>query len=253
MITDVVNYVMTGNPIISAANEGGNAFTDALGLSNRNQINAANQTLSSINTEAQNVSDKNKELYNQYLQKMQNTYGANAGKYDEALANYEQAIGEGYDTFTPSGSVNDFYDKFANQRAQQATNAITNSKANAGNMFSSDYVNQLAAKQQALASEEWSKAYDKYNQNLQNQMAVFNTNASQKQNYLNNLGNLTNQYGQDRTAMTNAYDNYLSNLANQNNTDLSNYAQIMSQLANNEASKKSGLGSIGGILGNLFG
>lgn len=227
--------------------------TDTLGLSNTDQVNQANEQLSTILGEAQKTSEQNRGLYNQYLQNMQNTFGAGAEKYDTALGNYESAIGQGPEQFTPTGSVEDYYDKFANQRAQAAQNAITNSRANAGGMFSSDYLNQLAAKQQALASEEWSKAFDKYNQSLNQQMNIFNTNAQQRQNYLSNLGNLAQTYGQDRTNLASSYDNYLSNLANQNNADLSNYAQVMGQIASNEVNKQRGLGTLAGIAGAFLG
>lgn len=230
-----------------------NAVTDTLGLSNTDQVKSANEQLSTILGQAQNTSRQNRALYDQYLKNMQSTYGDNAGKYDTALSNYEQAVGQGPEQFTATGSVNDFYDKYANQRAQAAQNAITYSRANAGNMFSSDYLNQLAAKQQALASEEWSKAFDKYNQNLNQQMNIFNTNAAQKQNYLSNLGNITQTYGQDRTNLANAYDNYLSNLANQNNADLGNYAQVMGQIASNEANRSNGLGALLGSIGPFLG
>ena len=105
----------------------------------------------------------NRALYSQYLNKMNGTYGDVAGKYGDYLSNIENQ--EVYDPgqFSYDKDVNDFYSKAANQRVNQATNAITNSRANAGGMFSSDYLNELAAKQQALASEEWDKAYDRYN------------------------------------------------------------------------------------------
>lgn len=227
--------------------------TDTLGLSNTDQVNKANEQLSTILGEAQKTSEQNRGLYNQYLQKMQDTFGAGAEKYDTAMGNYEAAIGQAPEQFTPTGSVEDYYDKFANQRAQAAQNAIANSRANAGGMFSSDYLNQLAAKQQALASEEWSKAFDKYNQSLNQQMNIFNTNAQQRQNYLSNLGNLAQTYGQDRTNLASSYDNYLSNLANQNTADLSNYAQVMGQISSNEANKQRGLGTLAGIAGAFLG
>lgn len=123
---------------------------EQLGLSNKKQVQAGMASLDNLLAEANNVSNTNKSLYNDYLGKMQGMYGQNAAQYDSALANYQKAMGEGPDQFSYGGDVSQFYDKFANQRAQQATNAMRNMGGQ--NLFSSDFMNNMAAKQQALAS-----------------------------------------------------------------------------------------------------
>lgn len=222
---------------------------DGLGLQQDSRVNKANKAAAEALSAASNASDSNRELYNQYLEKMNSTYGDVANKYSDYLDAIENQ--EVYDPgqFSYSGDVNDFYSKAANQRIKQATDAITNSRANAGSMFSSDYLNELAAKQQALASEEWDKAYDRYMQDRSQALNEFSTNANVgNQTYQNQVNKNTTLLGQAQNAqdnVSNAYANYLSNLANQNNTDAQNYANYAQTIASNNLSKK-------GILGRAF-
>lgn len=226
-----------------------------LGLSNKAQVQQGMASLDDLMAEANQVGASNRSLYNQYLGQMQNTYGQGAAQYNTALENYQKAIGEGPDTFSYSGNVNDFYDKFANQRAQAATNAMRN--AGGTNLFGSDYMNGLAAKQQALASEEWSKAYDKMMQDRQQQLSEWQAGQQSKQNYIGNLGNITNLFSNDRNQLANAYGDYYSNMASQNNADLqtkSDLTQAKTNLAMQENSGIGGLlGAAGSVLGAIFG
>ena len=56
-------------------------------------------------------------------------------------------------------------------------------------MFSSDYANALAAKQQALASEEWDKAFNRYQQDRSRALNEFSTNANIGQQTYSNMYN----------------------------------------------------------------
>ena len=228
---------------------------EQLGLSNKKQVQAGMASLDNLLAEANNVSNTNKSLYNDYLGKMQGMYGQNAAQYDSALANYQKAMGEGPDQFSYGGDVSQFYDKFANQRAQQATNAMRNMGGQ--NLFSSDFMNNMASKQQALASEEWSKAYDKMMQDRQQQLAEWQAGQASKQNYIGNLGNLTNMYGQDRNQLANAMGDYYSNMASQNNADLQTKSDLTQAKTNLSMQENSGagtiLGGVGKVLGGIFG
>ena len=231
-----------------------NYLAESLGLSNRKQVEAGMASLDSLLAEANQVGNQNRSLYNDYYGKMNQMYGQNAGKYNDALAKYEQAIGEGPDTFTYQQDINKFYDKFANQRADAAMQSMRN--MGGANLFSSDFMNNMAAKQQALASEEWSKAYDKMMQDRQQQLAEWQAGQQSKQNYLGNLGSLTNMYGSDRNQLANAYGDYISNMASQNNADLqtkSDLTQAKTNLAMQENSGAGGLlGAVGTVLGAIF-
>lgn len=215
---------------------------DGLGRQQDRRVNKANAAAKEALNAANATSDENRELYQQYLEKMNSTYGDLAGKYADYLSNIENLKVYDPGQFSYSGDVNDFYSKAANQRIKQATDAITNSRANAGSMFSSDYLNELAAKQQALASEEWDKAYDRYMQDRSQKLSEFSTNANLgNQVYQNLVNKNTTLLGQAQNAqdnVSNAYTNYLQNLANQNNTDAQNYANYAQTVAGNNLSKK---------------
>lgn len=228
---------------------------EQLGLSNKNQVQAGMASLDNLLAEANSVSNTNKSLYNDYLGKMQGMYGQNAAQYDSALANYQKAMGEGPDQFTYGGDVSQFYDRYSNQRQQAAMNAMRNMGGQ--NLFSSDFMNNMAAKQGALASEEWSKAYDKMMQDRQQQLAEWQAGQASKQNYIGNLGNLANIYGQDRNQLVNALGDYYSNMASQNNADLQTKSDLTQAKTNLSMQGNSGAGSIlggvGKVLGGIFG
>lgn len=223
---------------------------DIFGFQQDSRVGKANAAAKEAYDKAMETSNANRALYSQYLNKMNGTYGDVAGKYNDYLSNIENQ--EVYDPgqFSYDKDVNDFYSKAANQRVNQATNAITNSRANAGGMFSSDYLNELAAKQQALASEEWDKAYQRYNQDRGMALNEFSTNANLgNQRYQNLFNKNTTLLGQAQNAqdnVSNAYANYLQNLASQNNTDAQNFANYTQTVAGNNLSKK-------GLLGRIFG
>ena len=228
---------------------------EQLGLSNKKQVAEGQASLDSLLAEANQVGQRNRALYGDYLSQAQSMYGGNADKYNTALANYEAAIGNGPDTFTYQQDINNFYDKYANQRADAAMQALRNQGGQ--NLFSSDYMNNMAAKQQALASEEWSKAYDKMMQDRQQQLAEWQAGQASKQNYIGNLGNVTNLYGNDRNQLFNAMGDYYSNMASQNNADLQTKSDLTQAKTNLAMQQNSGagalLGGVGKVLGGIFG
>lgn len=223
---------------------------DVWGYRGDKATRAANNALDAAYGEAEKAAGKNAGLYQQYLDKVNQNYGGEAAKYGDRVKAIEDMKAYDPGQFEYTGSVNDFYSKAADLRARKATDAITNSMANAGNMFSSDYLDSLAAKQQALASEEWDKAYNRYNQDRQMALNEFSTNANLgNQKYQNLFNKNTTLLGQAQNAqdnVSNAYANYLQNLASQNNTDAQNFANYTQTVAGNNLSKK-------GLLGRIFG
>ena len=150
------------------------------------------------------------------------------------------------------GDVNDFLDPAREQRVAAAMGAIENASASGGNRFSSNYLDKVAAKQQALASEEWKAAYDKLMQDRNQQLQKWQTG----QQKIDNMGTLAGIYGGDRTALSEALGNYYSNMANQNNADLEVMSDIQQGKANLNASRSNGMGDlIGGaakVAGAIF-
>lgn len=226
-----------------------------LGLSNMEQVKAGVDSLDNLLAEARNVSNQNRSLYGDYLSKMQGIYGDGAGQYSDAVNRLTQAIGEGPESFTYGGNVNDFYDKFAGQRSQQAMNSMRNMGGQ--NLFSSDFMNNMAAKQQSLASEEWSKAYDKMMKDRQQQLSEWQAGQQSRQGYINNLGTVAGLYGNDRNQIANAMGDYYSNVASQNNADLQTRADLTQAKANLAMQGNNGAGSLiggaGKVLGAIFG
>lgn len=219
---------------------------DILGFQQDRRVSNANAAIQKAQEKADESSAANRALYNQFYNKTQSTYGDTAAKVDDYLKNLEGM--EAYDPgqFSYTGDVNDFYSKAADLRVKNAMNNLRESS----DMFSSDYQDAMAAKQQAMASEEWDKAYDRYMQD-RSQAAnewQMNANAGQQayQNTYSKNKDLLGVAQNSQDNLMNAYGNYINNMANQNNVDTQNYANMVQQMAANENSKK-------GVLGRLFG
>lgn len=219
---------------------------DVLGFQQDRRISNANAAIQKAQDKADAGSAANKELYNQFYNKTQSTYGDTAAKVDDYLKNLEGM--EAYDPgqFSYTGDVNDFYSKAADLRVKNAMNNLRESS----DIFSSDYQDAMAAKQQAMASEEWDKAYDRYMQDRSQAANEWQMNANAgQQAYQNTYGKNKDLLGVAQNSqdnLMNAYGNYINNMANQNNVDTQNYANMVQQMAANENSKK-------GILGRLLG
>jgi hypothetical protein len=219
---------------------------DVFGSKQDSRIKRANEAAEKAYNNAQAMSDANRSLFNDYFARAQETYGNLASKVGDKIGALEGM--EAYDPgqFSYTGDVNDFYSKAANQRINDAMGLIREQS----DMFSSDYLNALTAKQTAMASEEWDKAYDRYMRDRNQKLQEFSTNANLGQQAYNNKYNKNkdllgiSQNAQDN--LMNAYGSNISNLANQNNTDAQNYANWQQQVAANENSRK-------GLFGRVFG
>lgn len=224
---------------------------DLFGYRGGKNVAAANAALDDAYEAAENAANQNVGLYKQYMDKVNNAYGNQAGQYDQRVADLESITPYDAGQFDYNKSVNDFYSKAANQRVNKATNAITNSMANAGNMFSSDYTDALAAKQQALASEEWDKAFDRYTRDRSQALQEFSTNANIGQQTYNNLYNKNKDLlGLSQNALdntTNAFGSYIQGLANNNSMLAQNKASIAQAKGANTLSQNKSL------LGKIFG
>lgn len=219
---------------------------DVHGLQQDRRVRTANDAIKKAQNKADATSSANRDLYNQFYNKASDTYGDTAAKVDD----YLKAI-EGMETYDPgtfeyTGDVNDFYSKAADLRIKNAMNALRESS----DIFSSDYQDAMAAKQQAMASEEWDKAYDRYMRDRSQTANEWQMNANAgQQAYENTYGKnkdllSVTQNAQDN--LMNAYGNYINNIANQNNVDTQNYSNAMQQMAANQNSKKT-------VLGRIFG
>lgn len=227
---------------------------DIFGVRGGRNLSRANAALDEAAKAAEDAASRNNSLYQQYLNKVNANYGNQAGQYDQRVQDLENLTpydAGKFDESVYNKSIEDFYSKAANQRVNKATNAITNSMANAGNMFSSDYTDALAAKQQALASEEWDKAFDKYNADRSRALQEFSTNANIGQQTYSNMYNKNKDLlGLSQNALdntTNAFGSYVQGLASNNNMLAQNQANIaQAKAANQMQNNKSLLGKIFG-------
>lgn len=209
-------------------------LADALGFGNNKQTDAAQRTLDEMLARANSTSAQNRGLIRDYYDQMNGTFSEGASKYNDAVAALADAIAHQGDY---DKTVDDFLDPARNQRVQAAMSAINNSAAAGGNRFSSNYLDKVAAKQQALASEEWRSAYDRLMHDRQQQL-------QQAQTGVQNLGTMANIYGNDRNNLMQALSDYTSNMANQNNADLQMATDVMGQKANLDANRKGGFSAI---------
>lgn len=227
---------------------------DLFGYRANANTDAANAALDQAYKAVEDAATENNSLYGKYLNTVNQNYSGQAGKLNDRVTALEELnpydAGK-FDENVYNKSIEDFYSKAANQRINKATNAITNSMANAGNMFSSDYTDALAAKQQALASEEWDKAFNRYQQDRARALNEFSTNANIGQQTYNNIYNKNkdllgiSQNALDNT--TNAFGAYTQGLASNRNMLAQNQANIaMQKAANSMANNKSLLGKIFG-------
>lgn len=219
---------------------------DVFGFQQDRRVSNANNAIKQAQKKADANSAANRDLYNQFYDKTQSTYGDNAAKVDDYLKNLEGMEAYNPGQFSYTGDVNDFYSKAADLRVKNAMNALRESS----DIFSSDYQDAMAAKQQALATEEWDKAYDRYMRDRSQTANEWQMNANAgQQAYDNTYGKNKDllsvaQNAQDN--LMNAYGNYINNMANQNNIDTQNYSNMVQQIAANQNSKK---GMLGRILG----
>lgn len=219
---------------------------DVFGFQQDSRVNNANNAIKQAQKKADANSAANKDLYNQFYNKTQSTYGDTAAKVDDYLKKLEGM--EAYDPgkFEYTGDVNDFYSKAADLRVKNAMNALRESS----DIFGSDYQDAMAAKQQAMATEEWDKAFDRYMRDRSQTANEWQMNANAgQQAYDNTYGKNKDllsvaQNAQDN--LMNAYGNYINNMANQNNVDTQNWSNMVQQMAANQNSKK---GMLGRILG----
>lgn len=224
-----------------------------LGTDNNESIDNAIANMDSIIGVANSTAEANRKLYDDYYGQMQGMYGENAAKYGDAVARLAEAINQYGNSgdFDYGGSVDQFLDPARNQRVSAAMSAIGNASAAGGNRFSSNYLDKVATKQQAMASEEWRAAYDRMMRDRSQQMAEWQTRQNKLGQNVNNMGTMANLYGNDRNKLSDAIGNYYSNLANQNNADLEVYSDVSQKKAELDAARKGGVGSVLGGLGSV--
>lgn len=207
---------------------------------------AAKEAYGEIADQAAAVQAANQADINAYKGMLNSTYGRGAANYDAALENFLNSPVYQNKDFEFTGDIGEYYDPAANQRVAAAMGAIENAAATGGSRFSSQYLDAQAAKQQALASEEWSKAYDRMMQDRAAQLQQWQTGQTQQQNKLQNIATLANVYGMDRNALNDAVNSYYTNTINNRNANLQTVADLTAGKAQNELARTNGITDIFG-------
>lgn len=194
---------------------------------NENQVEAAKDSLSDTQglyeQNYQDTLNKTKE----YMDEMKGLYGSSPEMYQEALKKYASSP-----EFSYNKDLKDFASPAQQMRVKEAMNAITKSQANAGNMFSSDYLNSLNAKAQAMASEEYDKAYNRMMQDRQLGLSEYNANQ-------NKLANMAQLMGSDQGKYADALGNYYTTMINAGNAYTNGIADLNTQGAQLDMQKES--------------
>lgn len=234
--------------------------TDSLGLTNYQDVERTQNQLKHNQELAKETQAQNQKLIEQMYGNAQDFYGQGAAQYDQRLSDYENMPTYQAQHYEYDKDVNDFLSPARNMRVNQAMNAIQNSRANAGSMFSSDTMNEMNNKAQLMASEEWDKAYDRMMKdrdvNLNEWKVNADENREQYKSQLERSKDLLNLANNDRNGMFNASQNYYANLVNNNNAAMSTQAGIGNAMANagmNQQGIGSGLFKLGaGIVSALI-
>lgn len=209
---------------------------DTLGLSNYGAMEDAKDAMTKNKKLADDTLAANQKLLDQMLGAANTTYGAGANSYADALKAFQNSPTYQANQYSYKNGVNDFLDPARNMRVQGAMNAIQNSRANAGGMFSSDTMNEMSNKAQTMSSEEWEKAYQRMMQDKGMDLNQWQVNNNElKEQYKSELErskDILNLANADRNAMFNANQNYYNNLVNMNNANMQTLAGINNAKAN---------------------
>ena len=153
---------------------------NALGFSNTEAVKEGQQAYDDMTAKADAAYAQNEADLQRYYQTMADKYGGDEAKRREAIERYLNGEPVQVENFNYDKTVEDFFDPAAGMRAQNAMTAINNAAGSEGSRFSSDFLNRQAAKQQALASEEWEKSYDRLMRDREAQMNQWRANADNK-------------------------------------------------------------------------
>ena len=221
-------------------------ITESTGLTNYGAVEDAKKAARENAALSSQTLEQNKQFLEQMKRSAQGTYGAGAAGYDTALKNYLDTPDYSAERFSYDKDVSSFMDPAYKLRVQQAMNGIQNSRANAGGMFSSDTINEIAAKQQAMASEEFANAYNRLMQDKSASLSEWQANNDERrqqyQSELAKASQLLNLANSDRQQLANANNAYYTNLINANNANLQTQAGANQSKAN-AALQQQGLGS----------
>ena len=183
-------------------------------------INKALGTLDEAKGYIEGAKGQNTELANQGLALAGSLWDPNGDlvqNYNQALEGVNNLQGYGADNlFSYDKTIQDFYDPAFRLSVDMANDAIGNSQAFGGNMFSSDTANKLAAKNNVLATQMYKEARDAMNQDKGLEQSIWAGNEAAKQAAANSAADIAgmrlNAYGTGMSNLGNAQQGYLGQL-----------------------------------------
>ncbi len=237
---------LAGGPLGAALGGGAGLLLGGLFGNNADRkksaaINAALGTLDESKAYIDAANQQNTALANQGLTLAGSLWDPNGdltAKYNQALSGIENLQGYNVgpdDLFSYDKTIQDFYDPAFQLSVDMANDAINNSQAFGGNMFSSDTANKLAAKNNVLATQMYDDARDAMQADKSLEQSIWAGNESAKQAAADSQSNLANMrlnaYGTGMSNLSDAQQGYIANLMGIN----SDYASDMTDYLGSKA------------------
>lgn len=162
-------------------------------------------------------------------------------KYQDSLSGIENLHGYDADNlFSYDKSIQDFYDPAFQLSVNMANDAINNSQATGGNMFSSDTANKLAAKNNVLATQMFDDARDAMSQDKGLEQSIWAGNESAKQAAANNAAQIAgmkmNAYGTGMSNLSQAQGDYINQMMGINSDFAGDMTDFLGAKSNLQAS-----------------
>lgn len=229
----------------------------------QNRSHSANMNAQNTLAQSQGYADQMRTQGQRVLADM---IAANQGIYGspEAAALALQQAQQGINAVNPyeagefnyDKSIEDFYDNALGLRMNAANDAINQSQAVGGNLFSSDTANKLVAQAQVLGSEAYKDALNAFQTDKSLEQGIWQGNEAARQAAANSAANVAQmQYGMaSDTAgnLSNAQNAYYEALLGLNDDYWANKADYLAQLAALQAQDPGSSNGILGTLSNMF-
>lgn len=206
-------------------------------------INNALESLEDAQGYIDSARQQNTALANQGLGLAGSLWDPNGdltAKYNQALEGIENLQGYNADNlFSYDKTIQDFYDPAFQLSVDMANDAINNSQAFGGNMFSSDTANKLAAKNNVLATQMYDDARDAMQADKSLEQSIWAGNESAKQAAADSQSNLANMrmnaYGTGMSNLSDAQQGYIANMMGINSDYAGDMTDYLGSVANLKA------------------
>lgn len=206
-------------------------------------INNALESLENAQGYIDSARQQNTALANQGLGLAGSLWDPNGdltAKYNQALAGIENLQGYNADNlFSYDKTIQDFYDPAFQLSVDMANDAINNSQAFGGNMFSSDTAHKLAAKNNVLATQMYDDARDAMQADKSLEQSIWAGNESAKQAAADSQSNLANMrmnaYGTGMSNLSDVQQGYIANMMGINSDYAGDMTDYLGSVANLKA------------------